>query len=281
MDVQAGEPGCDIDRNLRTLIRGLTQDNRAEIYKAYQALFKVGAPAIPQISAAVFKSNWPNLKYPNENRYVSGLVNLIHDIDESEARSVANQLKNNGCDSAVARFLDSICDFTLADYAQYEVCGVKVFEHKKLVTKQNVKASLEQWLRNIPIEDLKEIDRIYIVRSKDMTPLGSYMPILYVINLVWDNPYSRWSPRSWLKNIRFEIVLYHEIGHHIHRHTFGEDPDQEREADKYAGRILAKIHPLLFRIGRWVAVAWRWSIRALVIRALLDSKRSRRRRERR
>jgi hypothetical protein len=281
MDEQVSEPGCDIDRNLRTLIRGLTQDNRAEIYNAYKALFKIGAPAIPQIRASVLKSNWPNLKYPNENRYVSGLVNLIHDIDESEARTVANQLKNKGCDLAVARFLDSICAFTLADYAQYEVCGVKVFEHKKLVTKQKVKVRLEQWLKNIPIEDLNEIDRIYIVRSQDMTPLGTYRPILYVINLVWDNPSSRWSPVSWLNNYVMQIVLYHEIGHHVHRHTFGEDPDQEREADKYVGRIFANIHPLVFRIVRWFAVAWRWSIRALMIRALLDSKRRRRRHERR
>jgi hypothetical protein len=66
----------------------------------------------------------------------------------------------------------------------------------RIVTKQNVKARLEQWMKNIPIEDLKEIDRIYIVRSKDSTPLGAYMPILYVINLVWDNPSSRWSPMS-------------------------------------------------------------------------------------
>src|SRR5262245_26705838 len=205
MDEQVSQSHWDIDRSLTTLIRGLTQDNREEIYKAYKTLFQVGAPAIPQIRAAIFKSNWSNLKYPNENRYVSGLVNLIHDIDESEARRIANQLKNNGCDSAVVRFLDSICAFTLADYTQYEVCGVKVFEHKKLV----------------------------------------------------------------------------EIGHHVHRHMFGEDPNQEKEADKYSGRIMANSHPLLFRIYRWFTVAWRWSIRAFLIRALLDSKLRRRRSERR
>jgi hypothetical protein len=188
MDEQVGELDWDIDRSLKTLIRGLTQDNRAEIYKAYKVLFKIGAPAIPQIRAAVLKSNWSNLKYPNENRYVSGLVNLIHDIDESEARIVANQLKNNGCDLAVTRFLDSICAFTLADYTQYEVCGVKVFEHMKHITKQNVKARLEQWLKNVPVDDLKEIERIYIVRRKDLEPLGHYVPVLYVISLVWDNP---------------------------------------------------------------------------------------------
>jgi len=191
------------------------------------------------------------------------LVNLIHDIDESEAKRIANQLKNNGCDVAVARFLDSICAFTLADYAQYDVCGVKVFEHKKLGAKQNVKAKFEQWLRSIPIEDLREIDRIYIVRSEDLTPLGAYMPILYVINFVWDNPSSRWGPMSWLNNLVIESVLYHEIGHHVHRHTFGQDSGQEKEADKYSGRIMANNHHLLFRIGRLFAGAWRGLIRAL------------------
>src|SRR5262249_26093469 len=129
MGEQDDELNRDVDRSLRTLIRGLTQDNRTEIYESYKALFQAGATAIPQVRAALFKSNWSNLKYPNEIRYVSGLVNLIHDIDESEAKRIANQLKKNGCDVAVARFLDSICAFTLADYAQYDVCGVKVFEH--------------------------------------------------------------------------------------------------------------------------------------------------------
>ena len=275
MDEQVSEPNWDIDRSLTTLIRGLTQDNKGEIYKAYKALFQVGAPAIPQIRAAVLQSNWPNLKYPNENRYVCGLVNLIHDIDESEARRVANQLKNNGCDLAVARFLDSICAFTLANYTQYEVCGVKVFEHKELVTKQNVMARLEQWLKNVLVEDLKEIERIYVLRREDMTNLGHYMPVLYVINLVWDNPSSRWSPISWLNNFIIESTLYHEIGHHVHRHTFGEDPDQEREADKYASRIIANIHPLLFRIGRWFAVVGRGLIRAFLYSQLRHRRRER------
>ena len=45
---------------------------------------------------------------------------------------------------------------------------------------------------------------------------------------------------------------YHEIGHHVHRHTFGQDPDQEREADQYAANILKKSHPLLRIIVRAV-----------------------------
>jgi hypothetical protein len=250
MDDQDVEPVQDINCSLRKLISGLTQNNLAEMCEGYKSLFQVGPPAIPQIRAAVFKSNWSNLKYPNEIRYVSGLVSLIHDIDESEARRVANQLKNGGCEPVVARILDSICAFTLADYTHYNVCGVKIFEHKKLVTKQNVRARLEQWLRNVPIDDLKEIERIYVLRSEDLNVWGNYTPILYKINLVWNNPSSRWSPMSWVNNFIIESTLYHEIGHHVHRHTFGEEPDQEREADKYSDKIMANSNHLTFRIGR-------------------------------
>ena len=57
-------------------------------------MFLIGAAAIPEIRDAVWKSKWSQIRYPNEIRYVTGLVNLIHDIDESEAKAVANQLKH-------------------------------------------------------------------------------------------------------------------------------------------------------------------------------------------
>jgi hypothetical protein len=102
------------------------------------------------------------------------------------------------------------------------------------------------------IEDLKEIERIYILRSEDLSVWGSYTPILYKIKVVWDNPSSRWSPMSWVNNFIIESTLYHEIGHHVHRHTFGQDPDQEREADKYSDKIMANSNHLPFRIRRFL-----------------------------
>lgn len=257
MNEQKSEQDQDISRNLKTLIRGLTQNNVSEMYEAYKALFQIGAPAIPQIRAAVLQSNWSNLKYANGVRYVIGLVNLIHDIHEAEAREITNFLKINGCDLAVAKVLNSICRFTLADYAQYDVCGVKIFEHKKLVTKQNVKARLEEWLGNVPRDDVKGIERIYILRKGDLDSLGSYKPILYRINLVWDNPSPRWSPMFWVNNLIIETTLYHEIGHHVHRHTFGQDPEQEEEAEKYSDKILANSSHLVIRAGRFLRHAFR------------------------
>jgi hypothetical protein len=54
MDEQDDELNQDVDRSLRALIRGLTQNNKTEIYESYKALFQAGATAIPQVRAAVF-----------------------------------------------------------------------------------------------------------------------------------------------------------------------------------------------------------------------------------
>lgn len=250
MNDRENEQSQNISRNLRTLIRGLTQDNVKEMYEGYRSLFQIGSAVIPQVRDAVLKSDWSKVKYANEIRYVSGLVNLIHDLDEVEAGRVTDQLKSNGCDPAVAHLLDSIRRFTLADYTQYDVCGVKIFEHKKLAARQNVRAALEQWLKNVPGQDLTDVQRLYVLRREDLKSSGNYTPILYQINLVWDNPSSWWSPMSWINNYIIETTLYHEIGHHVHRHTFGQEPEQEKEAESYSTKIMANSNRLFSKIAR-------------------------------
>jgi hypothetical protein len=241
----------NINGKLKTLIRGLTQDDVTEMYKGYRALYEVGAAAIPQVREVLFKSKWSSVKYPNEVRYIAGLVSLIHDLDESESEKIRIELRKNGCDPTLARILDSIGSFKINDFNHYDVCGVKIFEHKRLLTRQNVKRRLEQWLQSVQSEDLDQIERIYILRQEDLDALGNYTPVLFCINLVWENPCARWNPMFWVNNFVIENTLYHEIGHHVHRHTFGQDPDQEADAENYAQRIMANRRKrFLFRIAR-------------------------------
>jgi hypothetical protein len=251
MQKQTQPPNQDISRSLKNFIRGLTQNDVPDMYESYKAVSQVGPTAIPQIRDLIFKSNWSKVRYPNEIRYVAGLVSLIHDLDESESERIRAKLLSNGCAPALGRILDSIGSFRSDDYTHYEVRGVRIFEHKKLVTKQNVKRRLEQWLKSIPDKNLDAIERIYIIRKEDLAALGSYAPILYCINLAWDNPSSRWNPISWVNNYTIESTLYHEIGHHVHRHTFGQDPEQEDAADQYADRIMGqRSDHLLFKVVR-------------------------------
>ena len=251
MEEQSNVADQNISRSLKTLIRGLTQDDVTEMYKGYKALFAVGRAAIPQIREAIFKARWSSVKYPIEIRYIAGLVTLIHDLDESESEKIRIELMGNGCDPVVARILDSIGSFKLKDFIRYDVRGVKIFEHKRLVTRQNVKRRLEQWLKPVPSEDLDQIERIYVLPKSNLEALGSYAPVLFCINLAWDNPSPRWSPMSWVNNFIIESTLYHEIGHHVHRHTFGQDPEQEADAENYANRIMANgSSHFLFRVAR-------------------------------
>lgn len=251
--MQKQTPSLDqeISRGLKDFLRGLTQGDVSDRYESYKALFRLGPAVIPQIRELIFKSNWSRVKYPNEIRYVAGLVNLIHDLDESQSEQIRAELIRNGCDPTLGRILDSIGSFKSDDYIHYEVRGIKIFQHMKLVAQQNVKRRLERWLKSIPDKDLETIERIYILRKEDLAALGDYTPILYCINLSWDNPSATWNPVSWLNNFTIERTLYHEIGHHVHRHTFGQDPEQEEAADKYAGRIMVqRSDHLLFKVAR-------------------------------
>jgi hypothetical protein len=242
----------EINAALRTLLRGLTQNNLKEIYAGHKALYKIGAPTISYIRDAIHQSNWTKLRYSNEIRYITGLVSILHDIDESESKGIANQFKQNGCDVSVAHLLNSVCRFTVSDYLQYEIRGIRIFEHKKLEIKQPVQPRLEDWLKNAPEEDLVQIERIYILRKGDLKALGTYTPILCNINLVWDNPCSNSNPLSYLNLYIIENTLYHEIGHHIHRHKFGQDEKQEKEARDYADYIMRISNHLQFRIIRGI-----------------------------
>jgi hypothetical protein len=178
------------------------------------------------------------------------LVSVLHDIDEIESRKAAKQLKQNGCDVSIAHILDSVCRFTITEYAQYNVSGIRVFQHKKLSVKHLVQPKLEKWLRNVPTEDLSAIERIYVLRPGDLDALGTYTPILCSIKVIWDNPCSRLNPLSWVNLFIIEGTLYHEIGHHIHRHTFGQDEDQEKAANKYSDHTMANSDHLPFKIMR-------------------------------
>jgi hypothetical protein len=221
------------------------------MYEAYKVLFAAGPPVIPHVREAIFKTNWSHVKYPNEIRYLVGLVTLIHDLDESESEKIRIELIGNGCDRTVARILDSIGSFKQKDFIRYDVRGVRIFEHQRLATRQNVRRKLEQWLKRVPSEDLDQVERIYVLPKAYLEALGSYRPVLFCINLAWDNPAPRWSPMSWVNNLIIESTLYHEIGHHVHRHTFGQDPEQEADAENYADRMLAySSSHLLFRVAR-------------------------------
>lgn len=113
---------------------------------------------------------------------------------------------------------------------------------------------------NVPREDLCEIERIYVVTDEGQDYAGNYLPVLFNITLVWYNPFSRRSITGRLLVSHIEKTLYHEIGHHVHRHTFGQDAEQEAQADQYAIRLLQLSRPKLSKFAHILrkVILWDW-----------------------
>ena len=235
----------DLEAQLRRFSRSVLQGDYRGTYRAHKEIYRTGKAAIPLLKARVLGSDFSNQRYPEATRYASALVNLIRDIDEDEARAVAQQIIEKGCVRPLRLVLDSICRFSLTDYTDYSIRGVRVLQHQDLSTSCDVRAWLERWMANISEKDLEDLIRIFVVRPDDVEreAAGTYTPYLHKVTLVWNVPDESFPSRLLLLFV--EATLYHEIGHHVCRHEFGQDPVQEREADAYANQLLKKAHPRL------------------------------------
>jgi hypothetical protein len=246
----SGTPDAqEIAGYLKTLIRGLVQGNLPEAYIAYRALYRTGKPAIPYVREALLSCSWPKYRRAGKVRYISGLISLLHDISEDESRRLVGQILSGDSDIGIMRAVKSICSFTRADYLTYEVRGVTVFEHKALAD-QAVGRRLTRWLGNVPGADLADVDRLYVIPPDGRESLGSYMPMLFNVTVVWHSPFSTRNPLSWLACLGIRYTLYHEIGHHAHRHVWGQIPDQEEEANAYAARRVWLGHPVISTVAQ-------------------------------
>ena len=246
----------ELETQLRRFNRSVLQGDYRGTYRAHKEIYRMGRATIPLLREGVLRSDFSNPKYPAATRYASALVNLIRDIDENEARCIAQQIIEKGCAPPLRHVLDSICRFSLTDYTDYSIRGVRVLQHRELSTTCDVQAWLERWMANVPEKDLEDLIRIFVVRPGDaeMNAAGTYTPYLCKVTLVWNVPDESFVSRLLL--LFAEATLYHEIGHHVCRHDFGQDPLQEREADAYAHELVKKAHPRLawvlkiLRVGR-------------------------------
>jgi len=242
---------------LKTMMRGLVDNSVDKIYKSHRELYKLGDSVIPIIEDQLFSYSWDEIKYGAELDILSGLLSLVNDISETKAKELGDKIIENDCDNIVASRIKSIINFSLNKFNSYKIGELTIFQSKELSVTANIKQKMESWLSYVSEDDLNRIDRIYIIPETDEEHMGTYTPILCSIMIEWSNTFSKYNLFSYLLSIQVESTLYHEIGHHVHGHTFGNVPDQEREADKYAGKILSKSHPILSVIVK--SIKWMFS----------------------
>lgn len=197
---------------------------------AHRELYRMGPAVVPELERRILESDWKTLEQPEAIRLLAGLVKLLHDIDEIRSREVIEQLNHNGCHPVAKRVLRSILRFSRENFRIYESHGIEIFESKEFEEGERVPHHLEKWLGNIPSEDLTGLKRITVIPfDLDAESTSHYVPAMAAITLVWMKFFRRTNPLSRLLRMTIESTLYHEVGHHVHRHEFGQIPDQERE----------------------------------------------------
>lgn len=228
---------------LKTFAVALTNDSPNATYKVYRELYQLGESVIPAIEAQLLDYTWDSIEYKMQIKILSGLLSLVNDINEERAEELGEKIRNKGCNEVVDIRMKSILNFSLDEFKKYPINGVIVYQSKSLGHETRIKKKMATWLSMVPNEDIKEIERLYLIPTHEKYS-GTYMPILFNIMVVW-NVSVYYNPLSYFGLLWIEHTLYHEIGHHVCRHTFGQDPEQEKEADRYAADIFKKNHPIL------------------------------------
>ena len=231
------------------LVNEVAEENPEGVMRWHNELYKIGKPAVGAIKKNMLEINKVDMRREHKHQYIVHLAGVLHDIDEQACRDVTIQLVDEGCDRSVIYSLRSLNEFTYQNFIKYRIHKITVFQHKKFRQTERIKLYLHKWLNRIDDNDLKGINRMYIM-DKMIHHRGSYTPIYDIIRLVWSDVPDifflfRFFPMAWN-----EFVLYHEIGHYVNNHTWGQDIEQEKEADAYALAIFSEHYPFY---GRYMA----------------------------
>ncbi|HEY5997881.1 MAG TPA: hypothetical protein VI078_01070 [bacterium] len=235
------------------LSRGLLDSDWRVAYQAHNALFKVGAPAIPIVESHLLYTDWSHPRYHSASRYVAGMVSLVRDIDEDRADVLTKTLIDNGCHDAIKGVLRSLARFSTKGCERFRIEGIEVLTEKGIAAGAHLQSLLCRWLANVPEPDKAGIVRILVVEDKNVHDAqGTYTPHLAMIVLGWPKDMSRIPIVGRIFGLFMEKVFYHEVGHHMHRHTFGKDTTQEYEANRYAYSIMRRTHRVLWWLSMLV-----------------------------
>jgi len=148
----------------------------------------------------------------------------------------------------VQRVLKLVTTPTITDYAQHTWNGVRLLIHRDLPPECEADTRVPQWLQHVEKSALDDIQMIFVTPHGPSDRSGDYMPSLCSIRVIWRTSGLRLPGMRLAGQLAAERTLYHEIGHHAHRHGFGQIPHQEKEADRFAAACYRRAHPFMARV---------------------------------
>ena len=209
---------------------------------AHLSAVEVGSEIVPAIRECLISADWSAPRPAGRLAALTALMLVAHDADEAAARDLALELAGREALHPVFRQrLASISRFTLDDYYDLEICGLRVLIARCLGNPHRTSRYLLHWLSGLPRGDLAGISRIYVIERTTESYWGEYLRILSKIVLVWRGGREQSIRARWAT----EFTLYHEVGHHVDGAASHSKTEGERNADSYALRRFSLAHPIL------------------------------------
>lgn len=245
---------CELEAAVSRLKASLLTGSSADTMNAHKALHAYGDQAVDPILRELEPINLAQVDYPEIVSLVTGLTTVLHDLNESVSINFVENALKQACHPAIAASLRNIIRFRRSDYRETQFRGMTILEEKTIDDRYQATAHVSRWLHNIPGDDLADISRLYIISEQSHHDFrGYYRPHLAIITLAWETLFHPYIPVQWIFRLGHEHTLYHEVGHHREGHTeYGQDPEQESQADAYARRLVRQAHPAAEKFGRVV-----------------------------
>lgn len=235
---------------MRRLKRGLMTSNERTTLPAYKQIFEAGAPALP-----VLEQELKNVAFFAEptrvegTRLLAGLLALHRDLDEVASDDLIDESLARQCPEILSALLRAARRMTCRDFRTSCFGDIQIWEHTSIDQRYGASTRVQGWLAELQANDIVGIRRIVITPHKpEHDAMGSYMPVLGVVSLAWTTLLPPESYFVCAANASHRFTLFHEVGHHVHKHWFGQDSEQEQDADSYAARTARSSMPFWVRI---------------------------------
>ena len=237
------EDASKIRLALRNYLRGIAHASVPTVSAAYRTLKRYGKQAVPVIEQNIHGSEWGSVTNQTQVRYLAALLRLLEEIDGETLSKAVSTLRSKKLHQTYEQVLKLIEYKNRDKLHTVHAFGIEIYISRKIEKFDLVEQYVVKWLGTPDANDISEITRIDIIPYQNSYDYaGLYSLYFSEIVLTWERRWRTW-PKRLIRLLFSEFTLYHEVGHHaLSRVEGGSQPDQEREANQYAAKMLMKAH---------------------------------------
>ncbi len=235
---------------INSLLRGVNFSNKETIRDAWRALLERGSVSVPAVEKKLRASTWKKVPRGPVIEYFTVLLSLLGALDPASQKREIQRLRAGKLHPVYSKILDGFSSRVGDRPVTHIGPDIPVYIAPEIEDLDLVAGNLKTWSRTSELE-LEGVTRIDVIASRpEQDYRGQYRLYFSGIRLTW--PAKKVRRRNlWWKTLRAEHTFYHEVGHHACGHIEGgQVEEQEKEANRYAKRMLRRSRPVISRVLR-------------------------------